>query len=75
MAKKVQIIVESHPDGFVAYAVGLKGIVIGEGDTYAEAVADLRSAIDFHVETFGEDVLLVPQDIFGDHELKDSVLR
>jgi predicted RNase H-like HicB family nuclease len=53
----MKIIVEHHPDGFVAYPLGLKGVVIGEGDTYDEAVADVKSAIRFHIETFGRDVL------------------
>jgi predicted RNase H-like HicB family nuclease len=35
----------------------MKGVVIGEGDTYDEALADVRSAIRFHLETFGDDVL------------------
>lgn len=51
-----KIIVEKHLDGFVAYPIGLKGIVIGEGDTYEEALADVQSAIRFHMETFGENV-------------------
>jgi len=54
---QVKIIVEKHQDGYVAYPVGIKGVVIGEGDTYEEAMADVRSAIRFHVETFGSDVL------------------
>jgi len=49
----VKIIIEQHPDGFVAYPVGLRGIVVGEGDTREEALADVKSAIDFHIETFG----------------------
>ena len=48
---------EKHPDGYAAYPVGVKGIVVGEGDTYEEAVADVKSAIQFHVESFGDDVL------------------
>jgi predicted RNase H-like HicB family nuclease len=32
-------------------------VVVGEGDTYDEAVADVRSAIKFHVESFGPEVL------------------
>jgi len=48
--------VEKHPDGYVAYPVGLAGVVIGEGDTYEEAIADVHSAIAFHVETFGKQV-------------------
>lgn len=54
----IKIIVEKHDDGYVAYPLGLKGVVVGEGDTYEEALVDVRSAIRFHVETFGEDVLL-----------------
>ena len=51
------IIVERHPEGYVAYPVGLKGIVVGEGDTEEEAVADAQSAIKFHIETFGKEDL------------------
>ena len=32
-------------------------MVVGEGDTYEEALADVKSAIAFHIETFGADVL------------------
>jgi predicted RNase H-like HicB family nuclease len=53
----IKVIVEKHADGYVAYPLGLKGVVVGEGDTYEEALADVRSAIRFHVETFGNDVL------------------
>jgi predicted RNase H-like HicB family nuclease len=37
--------------------LGLKGVVVGEGDTYEAALADVKSAIAFHIETFGQDVL------------------
>ena len=55
--RRVKIIVEQHPDGFIAYPLGLRGVVVGEGDTYESALADVTSAIRFHVETFGPDVL------------------
>ena len=55
--KNIKVIVEKHTDGYVAYPLGLKGVVVGEGDTYEEALADVRSAIRFHIETFGEEVL------------------
>lgn len=48
----IKIIVERHEDGYVAYPVGMRGIVVGEGDTYDGALADVRSAIEFHIETF-----------------------
>jgi predicted RNase H-like HicB family nuclease len=55
MVRQFKIIVERHPDGYVAYPLGLKGIVVGEGDSYEEALSDVESAIRFHVETFGCD--------------------
>ncbi len=55
--KKLLIVVEKHPDGYVAYPLGLKGVVVGEGDTYEDALADVKSAIRFHIETFGQEVL------------------
>ena len=57
MTRNLKIIVEKHPDGYVAYPVGVKGIVVGEGDTYEEALADVKSAIRFHVESFGDSIL------------------
>ena len=57
MQKELKVIVEKHPDGYVAYPLGFKGVVIGQGDTYEEALADVKSAIQFHVETFGKEVI------------------
>jgi len=54
--RQIKIIVEKHADGYVAYPLGLKGVVVGEGDTYEEALADVKSAILFHLETFGPDI-------------------
>jgi predicted RNase H-like HicB family nuclease len=54
--KQFKIIIEKHPDGYVAYPLGLKGVVVGEGDTDEETLADVKSAIAFHVETFGPEV-------------------
>lgn len=55
--KQIKIIVERHSDGYVAYPIGLKGVVIGEGETYEEALSDVKSAIQFHIETFGPEVI------------------
>lgn len=57
--REIKIVVEKHPDGYVAYPLGVKGVVAGEGDTYEAALADVKSAIRFHVETFGDAVLEV----------------
>jgi predicted RNase H-like HicB family nuclease len=55
--KNLKIIVEKRSDGYVAYPLGVHGVVVGQGDTYEEALADVKSAVAFHVETFGPDVL------------------
>jgi predicted RNase H-like HicB family nuclease len=57
MTGQFRIIVERHSDGYVAYPLGLKGVVVGQGDTYEEAKADVKSAIRFHIETFGTEVI------------------
>ena len=49
----VKIVVEQHADGYIAYPLGMKGVVIGQGDSYEDALLDVKSAIRFHVETFG----------------------
>ena len=54
-ARAYKIIVEKYADGYVAYPLGLKGVVVGEGDSYEEAMVDVKSAIRFHVETFGQE--------------------
>lgn len=59
----IKIIVERHPDAYVAYPLGIKGVVVGEGNSYETAVADLTSALKFHVDTFGADTLAVDPPI------------
>lgn len=49
MMKQLKIIVEKHADGYVTYPVGIKGVVVGQGDSYEEALSDVRSAIHSHV--------------------------
>jgi predicted RNase H-like HicB family nuclease len=61
--KHIKIVVEKHPDVYVAYPLGLKGVVVGQGDTYDDALADVKSAIQFHLETFGPEALEVDPPI------------
>lgn len=63
MVKQFKVVVEKHPGGYVAYPLGLKGVVVGEGETYEEALADVKSAIRFHIETLGQDVLDVDSPV------------
>ena len=60
---KIKIVIEKHPDGYIAYPLGLKGVVVGEGNTSEEALEDVKSAIKFHIETFGEEVLEENTDV------------
>ncbi|MEP0919051.1 hypothetical protein NC981_19640 [Leptolyngbya sp. DQ-M1] len=55
--RTIKIIVEKHSDGYIAYPLGIEGVVVGEGDTYEEALADVKSAVRSHIETFGKKVL------------------
>jgi predicted RNase H-like HicB family nuclease len=67
--KSGRVVVEQHPDGFVAYPLGLNGVIVGEGNTADEALADVQSAIKFHIETFGLDALA------DESEVLDAFLR
>ncbi len=58
MTTPLKIVIERHTDGYVAYPLGLaRGAVVGQGDTYESALADVRSALAFHAEAFGPDSL------------------
>ncbi len=61
--KSIKVIVEKHQDGYIAYPLGIKGAVVGQGETYEAALADVKSAIRFHVETFGESALEIDPPI------------
>jgi predicted RNase H-like HicB family nuclease len=53
--KKLKFVVEKHRDGYVAYPLGLKGAVVGQGESYESALADAKSAAAFHVDSFGKE--------------------
>jgi len=57
MTRHFKIVVEKAADGYVAYPLGLKGIVVGQGDSYEDALNDVKSAIRFHIDTFGKEML------------------
>jgi predicted RNase H-like HicB family nuclease len=65
--RTIRVIVEKYEDGYVAYPVGLRGACVGQGDSYEEALADVKSAIAAHIETFGTEAFLdepEPIDVF-----------
>lgn len=58
-----KFVIEKHAEGFVAYPLGMNGVVVGEGDTFAQALEDARSAAQFHLHTFGPDALVDQDDV------------
>lgn len=48
--KQFKIVIEKHSDGYIAYPIGIVGAVVGQGETYEEALADVKSAIACYVE-------------------------
>ena len=61
--RQFKIVVEKYADTYVAYPLGLKGVVVGQGETYETALADVKSAIQFHVETFGTEAVEIDPPI------------
>ena len=57
ITRRFNLVVERHEDGFVAFPLGLRGVVVGQGDSHDAAVADATSAIRFHIESFGAEAL------------------
>ncbi|WP_174715378.1 type II toxin-antitoxin system HicB family antitoxin [Aphanothece sacrum] len=55
--KNFKIVIEKHPDGYVAYPIGIVGAVIGQGDTYDEALSDIKSALACYIEIFGQEII------------------
>ncbi len=55
--KRIKLVIERTEDGYVAYPLGLKGVAVAQGDSYDEALREVQSAVRFHIETFGSEVL------------------
>ena len=63
---KYTIIIEKgHEAGYVAYAPALKGCV-SQGTTKAEALKNIKEAIEAYVEALLEDGLPVPTEVGKD---------
>lgn len=70
MNKQLKIIVEKHSDGYVAYPLSLKGVVVSEGDSYEEVLSNIKSAIQFHINIFSDtDIALIE---FTDREIAET---
>jgi predicted RNase H-like HicB family nuclease len=55
--RAIQILVEKHDDGFIAYPLDVHGGCVGQGDSHAKALADCQRVLKAHVATFGREVL------------------
>ena len=47
MVGQFRIIAERRADGYPAYPISLKGVIVGEGECHEEALADVRTAMPF----------------------------
>jgi predicted RNase H-like HicB family nuclease len=61
--KKLKFVVERHRDGYVAYPLGLKGAVVGQGESYESVLANAKSAAAFHIESFGKEAFDDQDDV------------
>lgn len=55
--KRIKLVIERTEDGYIAYPLGPRGVVVAQGDTCEEALREVQSAVRFHIETFGPEVL------------------
>lgn len=52
----IKVVIEHHEDGYVGYPLGfVRGAIVGQGESYAEALKDTESAIRFFIEHYGRD--------------------
>ena len=68
-----KFIIEQHADGFLAYPLGMQGVVIGEGDTYQEALSDAKSATKFHIKTFGAEAFPIDSPLLDAFIVEEGV--
>ncbi len=63
IVRRARFIVEQHPDGFIAYPLGVNGVIVGQGKTREAALENARSSLEFYIEKFGADVLEPQADV------------
>jgi hypothetical protein len=57
----IKLIVERHPDTYIAYPLGIVGACVSQGDTYEEALAEVKVMLKELVDIYGE-------ELFDDNE-------
>jgi hypothetical protein len=68
-----KIVIEKHADGYIAYPVGYREIITGRGDTYEEALEEVKAAIIYRVTTFGREVFEMDSPVL-DAFLEDAAI-
>jgi predicted RNase H-like HicB family nuclease len=53
----MKILIEKNEDHYTAYPIGINGCIVAEGETFDEVLSNIKSAISFHIETFGRESL------------------
>lgn len=54
--RNIKIVIEHHEDGYLGYPLGFtRGAIVGQGDTYAAALKDTESAIQFFIQHYGKE--------------------
>jgi predicted RNase H-like HicB family nuclease len=71
--RTLKFIVERHSHGFMAYPLGLRGVVMGQGESFEKALADAKSAAKFHIETFGAEAYDEESDVEAAYVAECSV--
>jgi hypothetical protein len=54
--RQIKVIVEKHYRWLCCLPIGLKDVVVAQGDSYQEVLDEIKSAINFHIETFGKEI-------------------
>jgi hypothetical protein len=48
-----KFVIEHRSDGYLAYPLGLKGVVMGQGESFEAALHDAKSVVHSHIVAFG----------------------
>jgi hypothetical protein len=69
--KIIKVAVELAEDGYIAYPLGMKGAIVGQGDSCELALDDVRSAIKTHIKEFWFDSHYVVRATMPDGKIVD----
>jgi len=71
--KSIKIATEHHNDGYIGYSLGFtKGAVVGQGDTYSDALKDTEDAIALFIEQYGRDKFF--EHLEGGNEMREAYI-